>query len=303
MSYDFNRGDTMNEIITTEVENLIYEIRGKQVMLSSDVANLYQVETKRINEAIKRNINRFPESFCFQLTKEELKQISLRSQFATLNKNNNNRGYNIKYLPYVLTEEGIMMLSGLLRSDVAVKVNVRIIEAFVRLRKYTLNENKRISNSEKKYIDHDIKLLEQDTKINEIFNQFKTNNNHIFFEGEIYDAYSLLIDILKEAEKEIIIIDNYAGKQLFDILKGIKINIKVVTKNIDEISYKKYKEQYKNIEIINNDKFHDRFIIIDKKILYHSGASFKDIGKKCFGRNKIENKEIIKYILKEVENE
>ncbi len=215
MSYDFNRGDTMNEIITTEVENLIYEISGKQVMLSSDVANLYQVETKRINEVIKRNINRFPESFCFQLTKEELKQISLRSQIATLNKNNN-RGYNIKYLPYVLTEEGIMMLSGLLRSDVAVKVNVRIIEAFVRLRKYTLNENKRLNIIE-------TKLLEYDNNFNIIFSKLESKKqiNHIFFEGEIYDAYSLLIDILKEAEKEIIIIDNYAGKQLFDILKEI----------------------------------------------------------------------------------
>ena len=291
MSYDFNRGDTMNEIITTEVENLVYEIRGKQVMLSSDVANLYQVETKRINEVIKRNINRFPESFCFQLTKEELKQISLRSQIAALNKNNN-RGYNIKYLPYVLTEEGIMMLSGLLRSDVAVKVNVRIIEAFVRLRKYTLNENKRLNIIE-------TKLLEYDNNFNIIFSKLESKKqiNHIFFEGEIYDAYSLLIDILKEAEKEIIIIDNYAGKQLFDILKEIKINIKVVTKNIDEISYKKHKKQYENIEMINNDKFHDRFIIIDKKILYHSGASFKDIGKKCFGINRIEDIDYLTNIL------
>ena len=165
------------------------------------------------------------------------------------------------------------------------------------MRHYIVNENKRISNLESKYIDHDIKLLEHDTKINEIFNQFKTNNNHIFFEGEIYDAYSLLIDILKKAKEEIIIIDNYAGKQLFDILKEIKINIKVVTKNIDEISYKKYNEQYENIEIINNDKFHDRFIIIDKKTLYHSGASFKDIGKKCFGINRIEDSSYLKNIL------
>ena len=288
----------MNEIITTEVENLIYEVSGKQVMLSSDVAVLYQVETKRINEVIKRNINRFPENFCFKLTKEELKKISSRSQFTTLNKGNNNRGYNIKYLPYVLTEEGIMMLSGLLRSDVAVKVNVRIIEAFVKLRKYALNENKRLNIIE-------TKLLEYDNNFNIIFDKLESKKqiNHIFFEGEIYDAYSLLIDILKEAKKEVIIIDNYAGKQLFDILKAIKINIKVVTKNIDEISYKKYIEQYKNIEIINNEKFHDRFIIIDKKTLYHSGASFKDIGKKCFGINKIENKEIIEKILKDINQE
>ena len=288
----------MNEVITSDVENLIYELRGKQVMLDSDLANLYQCKngTKTINQAVKRHINRFPERFCFQLTSEEYN--ILQSQFGTTNASNMSRT-----LPYVFTEQGVAMLSSVLRTEVATEVSIKIMDAFVKMRHYIVNENKRISNLEMKYIDHDIKLLEHDTKINEIFNQFKTNNNHIFFEGEIYDAYSLLIDILKEAKEEIIIIDNYAGKQLFDILKEIKINIKVVTKNIDEISYKKYNEQYENIEIINNDKFHDRFIIIDKKILYHSGSSFKDIGKKCFGINRIENKELIKYILKEVENE
>lgn len=130
----------MNNIVEKEnIENLIYEIRGKQVMLSSDVAKLYQVETRRINEVIKRNINRFPESFCFQLNKDEIVQLSLRSQFATLNNNNNMKGQHYKYLPYVLTEQGIMMLSGLLKSDIAVKVNIRIIDAFVKLRKYLSN--------------------------------------------------------------------------------------------------------------------------------------------------------------------
>ena len=182
------------------------------------------------------------------------------------------------------------MLSSVLRTEVAEQVSIKIMDAFVKMRHYIIKENYRLNNIE-------TKLLEHDTKINEIFNQFKTNNNHIFFEGEIYDAYSLLIDILKETEKEIIIIDNYVEKQLFDILKEIKINIKVVTKNIDEISYKKHKKQYENIEMINNDKFHDRFIIIDKKILYHSGASFKDIGKKCFGINRIEDIDYLTNIL------
>ena len=297
MSYDFNRGDTMNEIITTEVENLIYEIRGKQVMLDSDLAKLYQCKngTKEINQAVKNNIDKFPERFSWISTDEESK-IFLVNNF---DRKIETRGGRFKN-PRVFTEQGVAMLATILKSKVATEVSIKIMDAFVKMRHYIINENKRISNLEKKYIDHDIKLLEQDTKINEIFNQFKTNNNHIFFEGEIYDAYSLLIDILKEAEKEIIIIDNYAGKQLFDILKEIKINIKVVTKNIDEISYKKYKEQYKNIEIINNDKFHDRFIILDKKILYHSGASFKDIGKKCFGINKIEDKIILNDILKKL---
>ena len=284
----------MNEVITSDVENLIYEIRGKQVMLDSDLAKLYRCKngTKEINQAVKNNIDKFPERYSFQLTNEENK--NLRSKFLTssLGKGYGGRRYN----PRVFTEQGVAMLATILKSKVATEVSIKIMDAFVKMRYYIVNENYRLNNIE-------TKLLEHDTKINEIFNQFKTNNNHIFFEGEIYDAYSLLIDILKEAKEEIIIIDNYAGKQLFDILKEIKINIKVVTKNIDEISYKKYNEQYENIEIINNDKFHDRFIIIDKKILYHSGSSFKDIGKKCFGINRIENKELIKYILKEVENE
>ena len=153
---------------------------------------------------------------------------------------------------------------------------------------------------ETKLIEHDNKLLKYDNNFNKIFNMLesKEKTNNIFFEGQIYDAYSLLIDILNKAKEEIIIIDNYASKELFDILKDIKINIKIVTKNIDDILIKKYNKQYNNIEIINNDSFHDRFIIIDRKTLYHSGASFKDLGHKCFGINKIEDKHILDELLK-----
>ena len=157
----------MNEIIKKEevvIENMIYEVRGVQVMLSSDVAKLYQVETKRINEVIKRNINRFPESFCFQLTSEEIDKLSSRSQFAALNKSNNLRGYNVKYLPYVLTEQGIMMLSGLLKSDIAVKVNIQIIDAFVKMRRYFANS---ISNNEI-LINHETRIL----KLEKTFDKF-----------------------------------------------------------------------------------------------------------------------------------
>ena len=146
----------MNEIIeNVKIENMIYEVRGVQVMLSSDVAKLYQVETRRINEVIKRNISRFPESFCFQLTKEEIDKLSLKSQFAILNKNMNMRGQHFKYLPYVLTEQGIMMLSGLLKSDIAVKVNVQIIDAFVKMRRYFANA---ISNNDI-LINHENRIL------------------------------------------------------------------------------------------------------------------------------------------------
>lgn len=196
----------MNGITEKEniiVEDMIYEIRGVQVMLSSDVAKLYQVGTKRINEVIKRNINRFPNSFCFQLTDEEINELSLRSQIATLNKSNNLRGYNIKYLPYVLTKQGIMMLSGLLKSDVAVKVNIQIIDAFVKMKRYFANN---ISNSEL-LLNHENRLL----RLEKSFDRFNEKEiNKIFFEGELYDAYSLLLDILNKSKKEIIIIDNYA---------------------------------------------------------------------------------------------
>lgn len=147
----------MNEIMEKEnIENMIYEIRGKQVMLSSDVAKLYNVETKVLNQTIKRNINRFPNSFCFQLNDEEINKLSLRSQFVTLNKSNNLRGQHYKYLLYVLTEQGIMMLSGLLKSNVAVNVNIKIIDAFVKMRHFIGYNEFRLSNVESKIIDRKI---------------------------------------------------------------------------------------------------------------------------------------------------
>ena len=277
------------------IENMIYEIRGKQVMFNSDVARLYNVETKRINEVIKRNINRFPEEFCFQITIEELEMLSSRSQIATLNKSNNYRGYNIKYLPYVLTEQGIMMLSGLLKSDIAVKVNVQIIDAFVKMRKYISNN---LYQNEKILINHENRLLmleESFDKLNE-----KEKINHIFYEGQIYDAYSLLIDILSKSKEEVIIIDNYAGKELLDIIKDISIDIKIVSSSIDSTLKKKYESQYSNVTFMNNNTFHDRFVIIDRKELYNSGASFKDLGKKCFSLNKIEDKKILNNIIRKI---
>ena len=288
----------MNEVIEKEIlniENMIYEIRGLQVMLSTDVAKLYQVETKRINEVIKRNINRFPNSFCFQLTKKEIEELSLRSQFATLNKNNNLRGQHYKYLPYVLTEQGIMMLSGLLKSDIAVKVNIQIIDAFVKMRRYFANS---ISHSEI-LVNHENRLL----VIENTLDKFKEKEiNKIFFEREFYDAYSLLLDIFSKTKEEIIIIDNYAGKELLDILKEVNKKIIIVSKNIDDILKEKYERQYNNITFINNDSFHDRFIIIDRDKLYSCGASFKDLGKKCFGIYEFNDKEYLNKLLDIISN-
>ena len=290
----------MNNVIVkndVKIENMIYEIRGKQVMLDSDLARLYGCKngTKSLNLAVKRHINRFPERFMFQLTKEEYSSIYSRFQFETLNKNNQKQGLNIKYLPYVFTEQGVAMLSAILKTDVAEEISIKIMDAFVAM-KSIINT----SLIEQKYFNElTIKNTEDIKLLQESFNKLNTkeSNNHIFYEGQIYDSYSLVIDILSKARKEIIIIDNYAGKKLFDIIKNIKVNIKVYTENIDNTARKKYEKQYSNLEIINTDIFHDRFIIIDNKILYHSGASFKDLGKKCFAMTKIDDTKIIKDLL------
>ena len=283
----------MNKIVVSDnikIENMIYEIRGKQVMLDSDLAKLYNVETKRINEAVKNNIEKFPERYCFQLNDEE--SNNLRSKISTSKINSHGgRRYNQR----VFTEQGVYMLATILKSKIAASITIAIMDAFV-VMKNIINT----SLIEQKYFNEltiknteDIKLLQESfDKLNT-----KESNNHIFYEGQIYDAYSLLIDILSKAKKEIIIIDNYAGKKLFDIIRNINVKVKIYTENIDNISKEKYEKQYSNIEIINTNIFHDRFIIIDNKALYHSGASFKDLGKKCFAITKIEDNNILKELL------
>ena len=244
-----------NNLITTEnIENMIYNIRGVQVMLSSDVAKLYQVDTKVLNQSIKRNIKRFPKSFCFQLSSEEIDYLCLRSQFVTLNKSNNLRGQHYKYLPYVLTEQGIMMLSGLLKSDIAVRVNVQIIDAFVKMRHFigsSLIEQQYINGLVIKH-DNDIKILQE--TFDKLNKDIKVNT--ILFKGQFYDAYSLLMDILNKAKTEIIIFDNYAGKELLDLLKDIDKNILIVTNNLSDTLQEKYMKQYHNVRFIINNSFY-----------------------------------------------
>ena len=286
----------MNDIIVKDdikIEDLIYEIRGKQVMLDSDLAKLYNCKngTKEINQAVKRNMDRFPEDFYFQLTKEEYNNI-LRSQNVTLELE---QGKYSKYLPYVFTEQGVAMLSSVIKNSTASIVSINIMRAFILMRKY-INTNL----LEQRYINNLVFSLDERVSILETtFDKLSTKEkiNHIFFDGEIYDAYSLLIKILGKAKKEIIIIDNYAGKELFDITRNIKINIKIYTKNIDSIAKKKYEEEYNNLTIINTAIFHDRFIILDNNTLYNLGSSLKDIGKKCTSINKIEDKDIVNNLL------
>ena len=281
----------MNNITLTNqinIEDLIYEIRGKQVMLDSDLAKLYNCTngTKEINQAVKRNIEKFPEDFYFMLTEQEY--TNLKSQFVTSSLNSYGGRRNT---PHVFTELGVAMLSSVLKTEIANKVSVNIIRAFVNMRKYI-----KTNLIEQTYINN--LVLEHDTKINKILDKLEnTVKNHIFFKGQIYDAYSLLLDIINKSKQEIIIIDNYADKKLLDILTKTKKQITLYTKNTNEELIKKYQTQYNNLTIIKKDNLHDRFIIIDKKILYHSGASFKDLGKNCFAINEVEDKTILKELL------
>ena len=279
----------MNELIVkeTKIENMIYEIRGKQVMLDSDLAKLYECKngTKMINQSVKRNKERFPEDFYFQITREEYNEI-LRSQNVTLELE---RGKYSKYLPYVFTEQGVSMLSSVLKTEKASGVSISIMRAFVAMRKYISTEL-----LEQRYINNQVIKNTEDIKLlKETFTNFKTFSNEIFFEGQIYDAYSLLLDIFNSSNKSIVIIDNYISKSLLDILSKTNKKITIYTKNIDNNLINKYNSQYHNVTIKINNSFHDRFIIIDNKVLYHSGASFKDLGKKCFAINKINNIDMV----------
>lgn len=275
-----------------EIKNLIYTIRGKQVMLDSDVAMLYQCETKYVNRVVKRNKERFPEEFCFKLTEDEFE--NLRFQFDTSSFEKNNYGGR-RYLPNVFTEQGIAMLSALLKSNIAVKISIQIMKAFIEMRKFIMSNAQvfdRLTNVE-------YKLIEHDKKFDKVFNELQRDENikqKIFFKGQIYDAYSLVVKLIKRANKKIVIIDNYIDDSVLDILMKKKkdVEVEIVTSNnckIENLDVSKFNEEYPSLKITQNNKFHDRFILIDNKELYHLGASIKDLGKKCFGITKIEDED------------
>ena len=289
----------MNEIIEKEninVEDMIYEIDGKEVMLDSDLAKLYSVETKRINEAVKNNPDKFPDRFSWLLSIEETTKIS-RSKISTLNIK---QGSNIKYGARVFTEQGIYMLATILKSKVAIEVSIRIMDTFVRMRHY-INYNKNVLP--RRFLLLEDKVDENTKKIDELFDKFnpkEITKDSIFFKGDIYDAYSVLLEIFNLSKDEIIIIDNYVGKELLDDLKTLNKKIIIISSNINDSLKNKYLKQYSNVTFYNNNSYHDRFIIVDRERVFHSGASFKDLGKKCFAINEIENKKEIEKILENV---
>ena len=257
---------------------------------------MYNVETKRVNEAVNRNKEKFPNRISWFLNKNELQ--NLRSQIATSSLTNNYGGR--RYTPRVFTEQGVYMLATILKSKEAIKTSIRIMDTFVKMRHY-INYNKDV-------LPHRFLLLEEKVddntkRIDELFDKFNYKDiakDYLFFEGELYNSYSLMIDIFNKSKKEIIIIDNYSGKELLDILKKIDRKIIVVSKNIDQILKKKYESEYHNVEFINNNSFHDRFIIIDRKVLYSCGASFKYLGKKCFAIHEFNDKDYLNRVLSEL---
>ena len=289
------------------IKNLIYTIRGKQVMLDSDVAMLYNYPTKRINETVRRNIERFPENFCFKLTESETE--NLRSQFATSSLKKENYGGR-RYLPYVFTEQGIAMLSGLLKNDIAIQVSINIMNAFVEMRKFIATNGavfKRLTNVEYKLLKQNKMLTNHERKFEKVFDELQKSKREefkqsIFFEGQIYDAYSLIMDIIKKAKQKILIIDNYIDDSILKMLSKKNKNVEVViltskNSNLNKLDINRFNKQYPSLKIAKTNKFHDRFIVIDNKELYHVGASLKDLGKKCFAISKIEDDEYIEKIV------
>ena len=270
-----------------KIKNLIYTIRGKQVMLDSSLASLYQVETKNLNKAVKRNIDRFPASFCFQLTEEEVE--NLRFQIGTSSLSYGGR----RYLPYVFTEQGVAMASAILRSDIAVKVSVEIMEAFVEMRRMLTSNASlfhRLDNIE-------LKQLEADQKFEEIFKAMESDKLHsekgIFYNGQVFDAYAFVSDIIRSAKSSIILLDNYVDDTVLILLSKRNNNVTatIYTKNISNqlrLDVQRYNSQYPNIEVEVFSDAHDRFMIIDDTELYHIGASLKDLGKKWFAFSRMD---------------
>ena len=287
-----------------DIRGLIYVVRNQQVMLDSDLARLYQVETKRLNEAVKRNMSRFPEGFRFQLTESEC--ANLRSQIATSSFENDEKHGGRRYLTYAFTEQGIAMLSAVLKSDVAIQTSITIMNTFVEMRKFIGNNAllfEKISNIELKQLEYQKHTNEQ---LEQIFNYISDNeetHQKIFFDGQIYDAFSLFVRLIKKANDKIVLIDNYVDIETLNLLsrknEGVSVIIYTHYKTkLNDIDINNFNMQYPFLEVKHAVSFHDRFLIIDDENAYHIGASLKDAGRKCFALNRIEDSGIIRDILK-----
>jgi len=285
----------------SEIQNRIFTFRSVHVMIDRDLAELYKVETKVLNQAVKRNIDKFPKEFRFQLTKEEyeflrLQNVTLEEDVQVLRSQNvtlkDKRGKHRKYLPYVFTEQGVSMLSAVLRSETAVKVSITIMNAFVEMRKF-ITTNAAIFQRLDKI---ELKQLEADQKFEKVFKALENKNTipkqGIFFDGQIFDAYKFVSDIIRMAKNSIVLIDNYVDDSVLTLVskKRKEVNCTILTKTISkqlQLDIEKYKKQYDKLLVKQFDKAHDRFLIIDNETVYHFGASLKDLGKKWFAFSKM----------------
>jgi phage regulator Rha-like protein len=279
--------ENKTNISTIEIRNMIYSIGGKQVMLDSSLASLYKVETKNLNKAVKRNIERFPPSFCFQLTEEEVE--ILRFQIGTSRLSYGGR----RYLPYVFTEQGVAMASAILRSEIAVKISVEIMEAFVEMRRMLISNASLFHRLDK----IELKQLKADQKFEDIFKALESDKLHsergIFYNGQVFDAYAFVSDIIRTAKSSIILLDNYVDDTVLTLLgkRNNDVTATIYTKNISNelrLDLQRYNSQYPRIEIEIFSDAHDRFLIIDDTELYHIGASLKDLGKKWFAFSRMD---------------
>lgn len=288
------------EIIVSDktIRNLIFVVREQQVMMDSDLAALYQVETKVFNQAVKRNIARFPDAFRFQLTNEEYE--GLRSQIVT----SNGRGGR-RYLPYVFTEQGIAMLSAVLNSDIAIQVSIQIMTAFVEMRRFLVNNTvlfEKISEVNWRQQEYEKKTDERFEKVFDYIAEHNEVKQKIFFDGQIYDAFSLLVELVGKAEKTIILIDNYVDVDTLNILAKKKRNVNVCIYTVKQTKLtaadvKYFNMQYPKLEVKYTGVFHDSFLLLDGSCIYHIGASLKDAGKKCFAINQMNDKSVAETIL------
>lgn len=296
------------EIVQPAIEKLIYVIRDKQVMIDSNLAMLYQVETGALNRAVKRNIKRFPDDFRFQLTVEEYENLKCQIGISSLNEN----GYGgRRTLPYVFTEQGISMLASVLHSDIAINVSIGIMRAFVEMRRFIANNAllfERISNVELKQLEYQKQTDEKLEQIFEYISEHEEASQKIFFDGQIYDAFSLIVSLIQKAEKEITLIDGYVDVGTLNLLakKNEGVSVTVYTHQrtrLSNIDVANFNAQYPALEVKYTSVFHDRFLILDGKTAYHIGASLKDAGKKTFGITLINDESITKDILQRLELE
>ena len=279
-------------VVVDNIEPLIKVIRGQQVMLDKDLAMLYGVEAKVLNQAVKRNVERFPNDFRFQLTKEEC----LRSQIVTLNEK---QGQHLKYMPYAFTEQGVAMLSSVLRSQTAIEVNIQIMRAFVSMRHFMVNNASvfsRLETIEYHQLEMQQHQQETDKRIDEVFRRLDEGNakpkQGVFYNGQVYDAYTFVSDLIKSAKRRIILIDNYVDETVLTLLDKRDNNVSAIiyTQQISrqfQLDIDRHNAQYAPIDVETFRLSHDRFLCIDDDV-YHIGASIKDLGKKWFGFSKME---------------